>query len=70
MRATSTKFKTQKEESKRRIIFTNEFTNGKHKRGLHSVKKIPNFSLKNRPIFEMNKILVRKTQKIDGFRSY
>ena len=69
MGATSTKLKTHKEESKRRVSFTNEFTNGKLKRNLHSVKKIPNFSLKNRPIFEMNKILVRKTQKIDGFRS-
>ena len=69
MRATPTKFKTQKEESKRRVSFTNEFTNGKLKRNLHSVKKIPNFSLKNRPIFEMNKILVRKTQKIDGLGS-
>jgi len=69
MGATSTKLKTHKEESKKRISFTNEFTNGKPKRGLHSVKKILNFSLKNRPIFEMNKILVRKTPKIDVFRS-
>ena len=69
MEATSTKLKTQKEESKRRVSLTNEFTNGKHKRGLHSVRKILNFSLKNRPIFEMNKILVRKTPKIDVFRS-
>ena len=70
MRATSTKLKTQKEESKRRISFTNEFTNTKHKRALPFVKIILNFSLKYRPIFEMNKILVRKTQKIDDLGSY
>ena len=47
----------------------NEFTNGKHKGVLHFVKIILDFSPKNNLFFKKNKILVRKTQKIDYFRN-